>query len=115
MSQVCKYGIFRIPLKPFIDIGYSAEGNYDAFAKAINQHHTAGEVFDWYRKAGFTEITINASRRFRNPLFIFLQGRWGGTVRMRGAKLSTTGGGYKENLHCLNSDTGNKSNLSAGR
>jgi len=86
MSKICKYSIFRVPLKPFIDIGYSAEGNYDAFAKAINQHHAAGEVFDWYCQAGFEDIYLNTSGRFRNPLFILLQGRWGGTVRMRGRK-----------------------------
>jgi len=104
MSKVCKYGIFRIPLKPFIDIGYSAEGNYDAFAKAINQHHTAEEVFGWYQRAGFGEMTLNASRRFKNPLFIFLQGRWGGTVRMRGTKLCNIIGS-KEILHYINNGT----------
>lgn len=86
LSKICKYGFFRIPLKPFIDIGYSAEGNYDAFAKSINQHHTADEVFSWYTWHSFDDITLNASRIFKNPLFRLLQGKWGGTVRMRGTK-----------------------------
>ncbi|MDP2923736.1 MAG: methyltransferase domain-containing protein [Candidatus Omnitrophota bacterium] len=101
LSKICRYSIFRIPLKPFIDIGSSAEGNYDAFAKAINQHHSAEEVFYWYLEHGFSEITLNASRRFRNPLFQFLQGKWGGTVRMRGTKRKVGASSVREVLHLV--------------
>lgn len=99
LSKICKYSIFRIPLKPFIDIGYSAEGNYDAFAKAINQHHTAEEVFRWYCEHGFSDVTLNASRMSRNPLFQFLQGKWGGTVRIRGTKRRPLSGNDNKILH----------------
>lgn len=87
LAWLCRYRVIRYSLKPLIDVGYSAEGNYDSFAKALNYHHTAEEVLSWFCEAGFRDITLNASRQFRNPLFRLLQGRWGGTVRMRGTRV----------------------------
>ena len=105
MSNICKYAVFRFPLKPFIDIGYSAEGNYDAFAKSINEHHTAEEIFHWYINHGFCDIAINASRRFSNPFFRLLQGKWGGTVRMRGRKGESGVDNSNEKLHLITRGT----------
>jgi hypothetical protein len=81
------YRAIRYPLKPFIDIGWSPEGNYDSFAKPLNHHHTAEEVHGWLVDAGFRDVTLNASREFKNPALRLMQGRWGGTVRMRGTRV----------------------------
>lgn len=101
LSKIFKYKIIRALLKPVIDIGSSAEGNYDSFAKAINQHHTAEEVFRWYLDHGFSEITLNSSRRYRNPIFQFLQGKWGGTVRMRGTLIKQMPVDTKQTLQLI--------------
>lgn len=91
LARFGQYRPIRYALKPFIDIGESAEGIYDSFAKSLNHHHTAAEVFGWFREHGFSNITINGSRQYGNPLFRWLQGTWGGTLRMRGDKVTRTG------------------------
>jgi SAM-dependent methyltransferase len=86
-AALCRYRLIRYPLKPFIDISWVPEGNYDAFAKFVSHHRTAEEVQQWFVNAGFRHITLNASREFRNRILRLLQGRWGGTVRMRGTRV----------------------------
>ena len=86
-ARACSYRAIRYSLKPFIDIGWSAEGNYDSFAKALNHHHTAEEVHQWFTEAGFREVAVNGSRALQNPVLRMMQGRWGGTVRMRGTRV----------------------------
>jgi SAM-dependent methyltransferase len=86
-ARLCRYRAIRYPLKPFIDIGWNPEGNYDAFAKFVSHHRTAGQVHRWFADAGFRHITLNASRALRNPILQLMQGRWGGSIRMRGTRV----------------------------
>lgn len=86
-AALCSYRVIRYPLKPFIDIGWNPEGNYDAFAKFVSHHRTAEQVHRWFVDAGFRHVTLNASRQFKNPLLQLMQGRWGGTIRMRGTRV----------------------------
>jgi ubiquinone/menaquinone biosynthesis C-methylase UbiE len=86
-ARVCSYRAIRYPLKPFIDIGWSPQGNYDAFAKMVSHHRTAEQVQQLFLHAGFRDLTLNGSREFTNPVLQLLQGRWGGTIRMRGTRV----------------------------
>ena len=86
-ARLCRYRAIRYPLKPFIDIGWSPQGNYDAFAKFVSHHRTAEQVQRWFVDAGFRQITLNGSRELKNPVLQLLQGRWGGNVRMRGTRV----------------------------
>jgi ubiquinone/menaquinone biosynthesis C-methylase UbiE len=86
-AALCRYRVIRYPLKPFIDIGWNPEGNYDAFAKFVSHHRTAEQVHRWFVQAGFRQVTINGSHQLTNPLLRLVQGRWGGTIRMRGTRV----------------------------
>jgi SAM-dependent methyltransferase len=86
-AALCRYRVIRYPLKPFIDISWIPEGNYDAFAKFVSHHRTAEQIQRWFIDHGFREVTVNASRELKNPLLALMQGRWGGTVRMRGTRV----------------------------
>jgi SAM-dependent methyltransferase len=88
-AALCRYRPIRYALKPFIDISWIPEGNYDAFAKFVSHHRTAEQVQRWFVDAGFRHVTLNASREFRNPILRLMQGRWGGTVRMRGTRVES--------------------------
>ncbi len=61
-------------------------GLYDAYAPLYNHLHTADEVFSWFERAGFKEITLTSPARFTKPFDVFRWGRCGGAVRMRGVR-----------------------------